>query len=282
MSAEGRRWLGRRVRVGAASVPGVTLAEGVVVAYSPQPTVMVRDERGRDSCWQVSLPITDLGEASQEEMRSLSRKAQALRGSVDTETEGSNWERSWATLDEILIAAGIEWPLRLAGVRDLVNQRDGQRERAEEAEQLRGLAVEEQMQAARALALAVVEKAEMREQLARAEAERDALLAQRGTDQREQGRSLDAVQRKLTEAEQDRVNVLEANSRQAQKIHELESKLRTANGALEVANFAGLENARRLANVREMVRRLRNASGEVSAGYAMVRIQDMLNGEEPT
>lgn len=67
MSAEGRRWLGKRVRVGAASDPSVTLAEGVVIGYAAAPTITVR-ERGRDSSWMVTLPIDVLGEVPDDEL----------------------------------------------------------------------------------------------------------------------------------------------------------------------------------------------------------------------
>jgi hypothetical protein len=55
-------------------------------------------------------------------------------GGVDTEA-----------LDQILRKAGIEYPLGLAGVRDLVNQRNGNLDRAQEAEDLASRAHESMM-----------------------------------------------------------------------------------------------------------------------------------------
>jgi len=67
-------------------------------------------------------------------------------------------------LDDILREAGIEYPLGTRGVRDLVNQRDGQRERAEEAEDLAARTHE-------AMMAKYAEAAELRERAEKAEAQ---------------------------------------------------------------------------------------------------------------
>lgn len=65
VSTAGQRWLRRRVRVYAAFdhfKQHAPIAEGVVVGYAPHPTIVVRSEDGRQSDWQVTLPITVLEE----------------------------------------------------------------------------------------------------------------------------------------------------------------------------------------------------------------------------
>lgn len=197
MSAEAERWLRKRVRVGAGCAPEVTLAEGVVLAYSGAPTIMVRDEQGRDSHWMVTLPIDVLGEVPDDELPERAEpvdteaRGRELRSQL-YEFLGARTSRAYGephgheslrmladelatrveqlpgedALDALLRTAGIEHPLGLRGVEDLIQQRDGYLDAAREADQLRGLALE-----------------------------------QMAIDQREHGRSLDAVQRRLEQAE---------------------------------------------------------------------------------
>jgi len=65
VSTEAGRWLKRRVQVFAGFDHQKMLgpmAEGVVVGYAAAPTICVRSDDGRQSDWQVTLPITVLAE----------------------------------------------------------------------------------------------------------------------------------------------------------------------------------------------------------------------------
>jgi len=60
VSPEARDWLGRRVQVHPAydtEMKHRPMAEGVVVGFSPAPSILVRAEDGTQTDWQVTLPI---------------------------------------------------------------------------------------------------------------------------------------------------------------------------------------------------------------------------------
>lgn len=61
---QARALLGHRVQVWPAfdrAKTGRPIMEGKVLGVSPAPTILVRDDHGRQEDWQITLPITDLG-----------------------------------------------------------------------------------------------------------------------------------------------------------------------------------------------------------------------------
>jgi hypothetical protein len=108
MSPGNESWLKRRVRVFAgfdkAREHG-PMAEGVVVGYAPAPTITVRSDDGRQSDWQVTLPIDVLEE--------------------DAEIPASSWDRPLppALIEDLtrevgyLAAARVVRILRVHGVK---------------------------------------------------------------------------------------------------------------------------------------------------------------------
>lgn len=106
----GDEWIEQRVRVWPAwdrARATMPMAEGVVYAYADGPTVLLRDDEGRDSAWLLSLPIDRLGKAPiPDAARPLSpewrvevrqHEADWIPRSPWLDDEGSAW--NWADVD---------------------------------------------------------------------------------------------------------------------------------------------------------------------------------------
>jgi hypothetical protein len=117
MSPGNESWLKRRVRVFAgfdkAREHG-PMAEGVVVGYAPAPTITVRSDDGRQSDWQITLPIDVLEEDAEIPDRPdlhemVERIARWLHQNFDTEglawaTEGDPGREHYRKLARAMIS----------------------------------------------------------------------------------------------------------------------------------------------------------------------------------
>lgn len=109
-----RDYFGRRLRVFAAADPRIVLAEGEFIAFANAPTVVLRQDDGTKSSWQVTLPMAEVPRRPLD----LARAAyQAYGETTDFKNFRGDPMPDWGDLGEAIQAA---WIAAATTVRDTV------------------------------------------------------------------------------------------------------------------------------------------------------------------